>query len=148
MFDLLDRPLHWIPVKWPSLKPSGDGEGLSVSGENEVELKIEIVSREEAMRLFPAAFDMPVDEAPDPDRELNTFKRLVVDWRKISSGGKRVEMSDEHIRALLSVPMFGPAFAQSYILALGGVSEIREGNSDASPRGGRAADGAEAKPNS
>ncbi len=149
MFDLLDRPLHWIPVKWPILKPPVEEGDISTPGEAEVELQVEIVDRAEVMALFPNFFaDDEVDKVkPDPERELEIFNRLVRDWRKIKSSGKVVEMNDANVKLLLSVPMFGAAFANAYLTAIGGSVAIREGNSDASGPDGREAAPASKKQN-
>lgn len=164
MFDLLDKPLHWIPVKWPSLKAPDDADNLSAPGENEVELRVEILNREEVIWRFPGMFgderkpmgkppsgcaskDEPEKWAPTPD-EVETFLRVVQDWRKISAKGRRVELNPENARLLLQSPMFGPSFASAYLMAIGGQAEIREKNSPGSPDDGRAESEPSAEPSS
>src|SRR5215213_11233961 len=134
MFDLLDRPLHWIPVRWKSLLTSTKKSGLSTAGEHEIELQVELVDRDEARKMFPVLFG---DEETEPPEGFDVFKRVVKDWRKIKAGGKAVELSDENIRALLNVPCFEAGFAIAYVTALAGQAEVREGNSSGSPSGGR-----------
>jgi hypothetical protein len=134
MFDLLDRPLHWIPVKWAALVPAKKCSDLSVQGHHEIELRVELIDREEATGMFPALFDK--DDEPVMDG-FGVFKRVVKDWRKIKANGQAVPLTDENIKLLLNVPCFEAAFAVAYVTALAGQAEVREGNSSASPRGGR-----------
>lgn len=137
MFDLTDRPLHWITVKWPGLAQDEGGESLlSSPTEHEIELRVELVDRDVAKDLFPNVFD---EDRPQPE-EVTVFKRTVKDWRKIVSGGRPVKFTEANIKRLLEVPMFGAAYVAAYIQALGGRVEIREKNSQGSPSNGRAAD--------
>ncbi|MBA2718523.1 MAG: hypothetical protein H0U52_04640 [Chloroflexi bacterium] len=136
MFDLLDRPLHWITVKWPGLAQGENESELSQPAEHKVELRVELLDREEVQRYFPAAFDLP----DDPPAELETFKRVVKEWRKVVSGGRAVPMNDENIAILLKAPMLGAAFTEAYLKAIGGRVEVREKNSQGSPSNGRADD--------
>jgi hypothetical protein len=153
LFDLLDKPLHWISVKWPALLAPEDDSNLSQPGEHEVELRVELVDREEAIWRLPALFgeddkprgkppeicaskDNPEEWGPSPT-SFDTFKRVVHSWRKISAKGRKVEMTDDNIRLLLSAPMFEAAFAIAYVSALGGRTQVREGNSGGSASGGR-----------
>lgn len=147
MFDLLDRPLHWIAVSWPALV-SKNAAKLAEPGEHEVELRVELIDREEAIWRFPAFFDLgtlqderraEIEKRGPPPDSFDTFKRVASDWRKIQSNGQKVEMNDDNIRLLLAAPMFEAAFAVAYISALGGRAMVREGNSAASPSGGRGA---------
>lgn len=133
MFDLLDRPLHWIPVKWNALVAAKKASDLSVPGSHEIELRVELVDREEAIRMFPSIFGEGGEEQPG----LEVFKRAVKEWRKIKANGQVVPMTDENIKLLLGVPCFEAAFKVAYVTALAGQSEVREGNSSASPGGGR-----------
>lgn len=134
MFDLLDRPLHWIPVKWPALVPAKKDSELSVAGEVEIELRVEIVDVDEAKKLFPELFGVKDAEGPD---DFDIFKKVVREWRKIKSNGRAVPMTDDNIRLLLKTPCFASAFGRSYVAALAGQKEVRSGNSNASPSGGR-----------
>ncbi|MBA3668430.1 MAG: hypothetical protein H0W65_12050 [Sphingomonas sp.] len=137
MFDLLDRPLHWITIKWPGLRQGENESELSQPADHEVELRVELLDREEVKRFFPAAFDLPDKDAPG---ELEIFKRVVKEWRKVVSNGRPVTMNDENMGLLLKAPMFGAAFTERYLSALGGRVEIREKNSQGSPSNGRADD--------
>lgn len=137
MFDLTDRPLHWIVVKWPGLSQDDTDDRLtSQPVEHAIELRVEIVDRAEAKDLFPAVFDIGL---PQPE-EIVVFKRVVKDWRKVVSKGVPVKMTEANIRKLLEVPMFGASFTAAYISALGGRVEIREKNSGGSPSNGQADD--------
>lgn len=136
MFDLTDRPLHWISVKWPGLAQDDDANLTSQPTEHEVELRVELVDREEAKDLFPAVFDL--DDRQQPE-EMVVFKRIVKDWRKVVARGAVVKMTEANIGKMLRVPMFGAAFTNAYIAALGGRVEVREKNSNGSPSNGRAA---------
>ena len=156
MFDLLDRPLHWILVKWPGLiPPKEDENAVSTPGFFEIDLRVDLLDREEAIWRFPALFGLD-DEDPDADRSGNawksllayreehgptpdlfeSFKHIVHDWRGVNASGRRVKIDDDNIRKLLAAPMFEGAFKQAYILALGGMVEEREKNSEGSPKGG------------
>ena len=138
MFDLLDRPLHWLPFKWPGLAPDPENENaLSKPVEHEIELRVELVTKDELVELFPRMFG---DEDKPVLPELEIFKRIVKGWRKIKHGGRVPEFSDENISLLLQAPMFSASFATTYVAAVGGKVDIREGNSDGSPSGGRADD--------
>jgi len=159
LFDILDRPLHWITVKWPGLsQQGGDENALSVPVEHEVELRVELVDRDEVQDIFPKMFrgeDATVmdptvlakaDEliAADPSLardsaiEIAAFLRITKGWRKIKAGGRVPEFNVENVRLLLKVPMFGPAFTGAYVAALGGKAAIREGNLSDSPANGPA----------
>lgn len=133
MFDLLDRPLHWIPVGWNSLVPPKRGEGLSIAGKHEIELRVELVDREEAVKMFPSLFGGEGEE----HEGFDIFRRVVKEWRKIKANGQAVPLTDENIKLLMGVPCFEAAFKVAYVTALAGQSEVREGNSSASPSGGR-----------
>lgn len=137
MFDLLDRPLHWITVKWPGLAQGEDESALSQRTDHEVELRVELLDREEVKTFFPAAFDLPDDGAPG---ELEIFKRVTKEWRKVVAKGRPVTMDDANMALLLKAPMFGAAFTESYLKAMGGRVEIREKNSQGSPGIGPAGD--------
>lgn len=134
MFDILDRPLHWIPVKWPGLAQGDSEDALSKPTEHEIELRVELVDREEIQTLFPALFGK--DTAPPTDMEL--FKRVVKGWRKIKANGRVPDFSDENIALLLKAPLFAPNFSTAYLDAMGGQTAIREGNSGGLPSGGQA----------
>jgi hypothetical protein len=153
LFDLLDRPLHWIPVKWPALIAPKKEDDLSLPGEHEVELRVELLDREEAIWRFPAMFGedrkprgTPPEGCADPNdpqkwgptpETLDSFKRIVHDWRKISAKGRRVEINDENISRLFASPMFEMGFMTAYLIALGGQAETREKNLQPSPDDGR-----------
>jgi hypothetical protein len=152
MFDLLDRPLVWIPVTWPALLSGENENDLAQPGEHTVELRVELVDAEEAIALFPPLFPQRDQEAAakaDDNPQLwafKTFKRVVKEWRKISAGGKASPpMNDKNIRLLLKAPMFIAGFASAYMTALGGRAEVREKNSVGSPSDGRAETGSEAQ---
>lgn len=139
MFDLTDRPLHWITVEWPGLAPDEtDVEGLSVPTKHKIEIRVELVDRAELKTMFPAIIGENPDAEPPSDFDL--FKRVVRAWRKIVSGGQPVPFSDDNIRKLLSVPSFCPHFGAAYISAVGGAVEVREKNSPTPPSDGRAAE--------
>lgn len=145
MFDLLDRPLHWIPVKWPALIVPENADDVSTPGEYEIDLRVELLDRPEAIWRFHALFDpgpellKEVEEqfGDTPPDAFDTFKRVVQAWRKIKANGRKVEMTDENIKLLLKTPMFEAAFAVAYVMALGGQSKVREGNSSGLPSGGQ-----------
>lgn len=134
MFDLVDRPLHWITVKWPGIAQGDDESADSVPTMHEVGLRVEILDRDEVQAVFPGAFGLETEAPP----EAESFKRIVKEWRKVVAKGRPVPMNDDNVALMLKVPMFASAFTAAYLSAMGGVVEIREGNSPASPPGGRA----------
>lgn len=131
-FDLLDRPLVWIPVTWPGLAPSDvEGEVAKVV-EHRVDIQVEILPRDELERMFyPKGDAEPVDD-------FDAFKRIAQGWRKLVAHGRPVEFTDDNIRLLLNVSGFPTALQTHYLKACAGKVETREGNSDASPSDGRA----------
>jgi len=149
MFDLLDRPLVWIPVTWPALLLPENEADLATQGEYTIEVRVELVDAEDAIKLFPSLFEerdekaaLEADKSPEV-WAFKAFKRVVKDWRKVSAHGKAVPLNDKNIRLLLRAPMFISGFAKAYMLALGGRTETREKNSDGSPNDGRADTGSD-----
>jgi hypothetical protein len=146
MFDVLDRPLLWIPVRWSSLRPGGeDPDALAVPVEHEIEVRIEI---KDTPDLAPLA-------TPEPGKEMQRLDALMTyatDWRKVVSGGKPFPFNRENADAFLrAAPAFFDRFHVAYLMAVVGRVETREGNSDASPSDGRAGEaesGTTAKPSS
>jgi hypothetical protein len=147
VFDLLDRPLHWILVKWPGLLPPEDDNAVSTPGMFEVELRVDLLDRDEAMWRFPGMFGLDDEnedlirfrkERGDTPTTLDSFLAIVMAWRKIKANGRAVELNPENAARLLQAPMFEVAFGQAYILALGGRVEEREKNLPGSPSDGRA----------
>lgn len=145
MFDLLDRPLVWIPVTWPALLQPENASDLAQPGEHTVELRVELVDSEEVIKLFPAMFpsrDEAAALAADEDPQswaFKAFKKVVKEWRGLSSGGKASPpMSDKNIRLILKAPLFIAGFASAYLKAMGGRTEVREKNSVGSLSDGRA----------
>lgn len=135
MFDVLDRPLLWITVRWPGLKPSGpDGTGVAEPVENEIEILVELKDADGVKILA----DPDEEQAKTP--KLEAFLLFVSDWRKIKSGGTPLPFSSENADLLIKrqLPFFD-AFRLAYVNAMLGRIETREGNSDASPQDGQAA---------
>lgn len=140
MFDLADRPLVFIPVKWTVLKPgeTKDGEeGLAVEQEAVVEVEVEIKDRTELLALFEDTFGetegvegAEVDGTRLTGRELEVkrFMAVVKRWRKVVNGSKPLELNEENARKLLAVPGFASAFETSYLAACAGKADIRKGN--------------------
>jgi hypothetical protein len=128
MFDLVDRPLVWIPVKWEAVAPGPD-DGLAVTVEVEVHILVELIDRKEFKRLF-----LSEDDAPESD----IIERVVRNWRKVTERGAAVPYSPEKMAVLLEAPGFAKAFGDSYVAAMAGRGETREKNSESSPNNGRA----------
>jgi len=131
MFDLLDRPLVWIPVKFRGLKQE-DESGLAVSVEYEVEVQVEIVDRDEFRRLF-----QPEEGTPKLD-EMAIATRVVHGWRKVRAGGRPLDFNSDNLAKMLRVPNFALALELAYLEAFQGKAKVREGNSEGSQPGGRA----------
>lgn len=143
MFDLAERPLVWIPVKWPVLKPTGKA-GLAKEHTAHIEIEIELLDRDDLIDLFDHRFsesdDVEQDESVEDeqdekvariasrDREVARFKRVVKQWRLVADAGKALELNDENIRRMLGVPGFVTAFEAAYLTACAGKAEVRRGN--------------------
>lgn len=134
MFDLLEKPLVWISVKFPGLAQEAEGEGTATLVEHRIELCVEIVPRDE----FRALFLNNLEAKGEPAAEIDVFKRVVSGWRKIVADRKPVPFTDDNIVRLLNVPGFATAFGTAYLQAWQGQVETREGNSDSLPAGGQA----------
>lgn len=137
MFDLADRPLVFIPVKWTVLKPGEGEDALAVETEAVVEVEVEIKDRDELLALFEDTFgeDDTVEGAEvggerlkGRELEVKRFLAIVRRWRKVVSGRKALELNEENARKLLSVPGFASAFETSYLAACAGKADIRKGN--------------------
>lgn len=140
MFDLAAARLAWVPIRWPGVK-EGD-EGVAENCEFEIECQVELVDTERLKEIFTPT----EDQAQLSD--LDKFKALVRDWRKVAMSGQSAPMTDENIALILRVPMFARGFEESYMDAWRGALETREKNSESSPEPGRAAkpSGAAKKP--
>lgn len=141
MFDLTDRPLVWVPVKWPVLRPSEKEGETAVEHEVSIEIEVEIKDRDELVELTSEMFGLDSSkekelEGLSPEQiversralEVTQFMTLVRDWRKFKAAGKPVEFTAENVRKLLSVPGFLTAFQTAYFNACAGKVETRKGN--------------------
>lgn len=136
MFDLADKRLVWIPVRWKGVKANGDG--MAANTTHEIECQVELVDRERMDEIFGTA------AKPSTLSELEKFKAVVHDWRKVKAGKVSAPMTDENITAMLRVPMFAAGFDHSYLDAWTGQIEEREKNSDDSSDAGQAGEAGEA----
>lgn len=145
MFDIADKALVWIPVRWPGLKANEDE--LAEPVENEIDVLAEIVDRDKLRVIFPGGEDPNEgDPAAQREAEKEKFLALVHDWRKLKNGGSPLPFTPDNVDKLLAVPMFATGFERSYIAAWTGQVEYREKNSESSSSGGRAEKLAGAKP--
>lgn len=135
MFDLADKPLVWIPVKWPGV--AGDGENLASNVTHEIECQVELVDTQ-GLVLIMADYDAELDPEAKAKEELARFRKLVHDWRKVKMGRTSAPMTDENILRMLRVPNFSAGFERSYIAAWSGRLEEREKNLSSSSSDGRA----------
>lgn len=140
MFDLADKRLVWIPIKWPGVKPGEKDGDVAQNTVHEIECQVELVDAARLKELFPKGQNLDATS----DKVFKAFKALVHDWRKVKIGTKSAPMTDEHIRAILRVPMFASGFEGSYVDAWTGQLEEREKNSEGSSDDGRAAGESEA----
>jgi hypothetical protein len=143
MFDLAEKRLVWIPVRWPGLKP-GKGEGPAEETTHEILCQVDLVDRDQLRGLFAFAdtddkTKGSVVEVPPAD-ELAKFRALCTDWKGVKTGTKSAPMTDENILKMLEVPNFAAGFQTSYLTAWQGRLEEREKNSSSSSSGGRAED--------
>lgn len=134
-FDLLDRPLVFIPVRWSGLKPADDGTAEVV--EHLVEIQVDILDKDEIAEWLKLS-NGTVDEDKQREHALNVFRTVAKGWRKIKAKGRAVEFDDENIYRLLRWPGFDTAFSTAYWEAWQGRTETREKNSASSPADGRA----------
>jgi len=138
MFDLLDRPLFYLPVKWPGVVPGDDG-GATLT-EHMVEIQVELLDREE-FNAWMIEGSKDVEDMTAEERqahELTTIKGVAKGWRKIKANGRNPDFSDENIAKLLGFPGFVSAFGEAYMNAWNAKIEIRSGNSEGSPANGQA----------
>lgn len=135
-FDLLDRPLLYIPVKWPGLGVDDDGKAKPV--EHSVEVQIELLDSDEANAWIDESSKEPEDVAARDAHSLASFKRVAKGWRGVKAGTRTADFSDDNIARMLRAPGFSYAFGTAYAEAMRGKVAIREGNSDGSPAPGPA----------
>lgn len=141
MFDLAERPLVWIPVKWGMLKPSEETDKTAVEHEVSIEIEVEVKDRDELIALTGEMFGLSGSDKPDDskktqaeiiaearNKEIEQFLALVNNWRKFNDGGKPVKFDAENVKRLLAVPGFLTGFQTAYLNACAGKSETREGN--------------------
>lgn len=135
MFDLSDRPLVWIPVKWSVLRPGEGEDALAVEAEAKVELEIEILDREELVKLFAEEVgaegeepEVDGEKLKGRDLELARFMKVVRDWRKVADRGEALQFNSENARRMLGIPGFTAAFETAFLAACVGKVEIRKGN--------------------
>jgi len=136
MFDLLSRPLVFIPVKWPGIAEGENGEAIEI--EHEIDVQVEILDRVE----FDKWIDLNRKDADtkdvDPAAELEIFKIVAKGWRRIKLNGSAVQFTDDNIARLLAFPGFVSAFGLEYMEVWAGRVKVREGNSDGSSANGQA----------
>ena len=139
MFDLADKRMVWIPVRWPGVA-APDAEGVAQNVEHEIECFVELLDKDRLKEVFYPERDEDddPDEAEKLERDLGKFMAVVTDWRKVKSGGASAPFNKDNARKILKVPMFASGFEESYIAAWSGQLEIREKNSDGSSATGSA----------
>jgi len=145
-FDLLDKPLIYIPVKWPGLKADDNGDAVAV--EHTVDVQIELLDVD-LLNEWLAASDKIAADADTAARRIHdreTFKTVAKNWRGVSSNGKNVPFTDDNIDRMLQVPNFASGFGVAYRNAWSGQAELREGNSAGSPANGPAVEPSDATP--
>lgn len=130
-FDLAEKRLAWIPIRWGGIQP-GEGEGLATNTIHEIECQVELVTFARMREIFTPEEGQPVLS------DVEKFKAVVQDWRKVKMGSVSAPMVDENIDKLLQVPMFPAGFEKSYLDAWTGQLEEREKNSESSSSDGRA----------
>jgi len=133
MFDLLDRPLVFIPVKWPGLKQGPDGG--AVSTEHVVEIQVEILDQTAVNAWLATGAVTHDDPEAQAKHEIETFRVVAKNWRGLRNAPV---FDDDNIRRLLVWPGFADAFGNAYLNAWNAKVETREGNSAGSPANGPA----------
>lgn len=135
-FDLTALPLLWIAVRWPGLAQKDEAATAEVV-EHELQIQVQILDRPEFQAWMRAVEADAENPTVDGAGELAIFKTVARNWRKVKG---TPDFNDENVGRLLRFPGFVPAFATAYMAAWQGRAELREGNSDGSPSGGRAGD--------
>ena len=154
MFDLSEKPLVWIPVKWLSLRPGPKAGDLAVEHENEIKVEVELKDRDELVEFFADALsetpqgkalkdsvagdaaqdvEAPIGEEagekPSPRvTEAERFLGLVKNWSGVADKGQPIELNLANAKRMLAVPGFAGAFETAYLLACAGKVETRKGN--------------------
>ena len=141
MFDLTDRPLVWVPVKWQVLRPNEIEGETAVEHEVSIDIEVEVKDRDELVELASEMFGLDGAKAKEVEDlepqaiiersralEVTQFMSIVRDWRKFKAGGKPVEFNADNVRKLLAVPGFLNAFQTAYFNACAGKLETRKGN--------------------
>jgi hypothetical protein len=134
MFDLADKRLVWIPIKWPGVKPGANEGDVAQNTTHQIECQVELVDADRLKELFPKGENLGATS----EKVFDAFKALVHDWRGVKIGTTSAPMTDENIRKILRVPMFASGFEGSYVDAWTGQLEEREKNSGDSSADGQA----------
>lgn len=137
MFDLSDRPLVWLPIKWTVVRPGEGEDALAVEVEAAVEVEVELKTRDELLAMFEEKFsdeegvesaEVGGERLKGRELEAKRFETVVKRWRKVVDGGKPLELNKDNIRRMLGVPGFASAFETAYLAACAGKVDIRRGN--------------------
>jgi hypothetical protein len=141
MFDLADRPLVWIPVKWTVLRPGEGDKEEAVETEVSIKIEVELKDRDDIAELSVKMFGLDPEEKPEAsiadqlkdakkgrEKEVELFMQLVTNWKGVKKSGVDVDFNAENVRAMLGVPGFWGAFQSAYMSACVGKRETRKGN--------------------
>lgn len=142
-FDLLDRPLVFVPVRWKGVASDDGGDAVVV--DHRVDIQVEILDKDELADWLKLTAETVAPEKAT-DHALAVFKRVAKGWRKIKAGGRVPAFNDENIGRLLKWPGFDSAFGAAYWQAWNGRVEAREGNSEGSLAPGQAGEPTDATP--
>jgi hypothetical protein len=134
-FDLLSRPLVFIPVEWPGLIEGADGAGVPTT--HTVDMQVEILEREELQAWIDLSKKDASNGRLDLAAELEIVKTVAKGWRKIKANNATPVFNDENLLKLIRWPGFIEAFTSAYFDAWNGRVKAREGNSEGSPANGR-----------
>lgn len=143
MFDLADRPLVWIPVKWTVLRPGEGDHKDAIETEVSIKIEVELKDRDDVAEISVKLFGLDVedDDKPQPsiadqlkdakkgrDKEVALFLEIVRDWQGVKKDGVEQPFSAENVRLMLGIPGFWGAFQSAYMSACVGKLETRKGN--------------------
>lgn len=138
MFDLSDRPLVWVPVKWSVLRPGRGAKATAIPTDVTIKVEVELLDREQLAEFYPEIVgeSLPVveDETPQEartrhmDAEVSRFMRVVNAWSGVKNGTADVELSEDVVRQMMLRPGFSIAFDKAFIAACAGKLETRRGN--------------------
>jgi hypothetical protein len=128
-FELATTRVVWLPVTWKQTVP-GENDAATIV-EQSIDLFVELVDKDEYLKLFvepDAEADAEAYLEWHKVSEVERFRRIAKDWRKVRMNGAPATLDDENAGKMLRQIGFSDAFNRAYQRASMGVEEIRTGN--------------------